>query len=305
MDHLQHERQHEVVGQGMLKKYLSITKPGIIFGNLISVAAGFFLAAKTEPASVMLLLTTLAGVGLVIASGCVVNNIFDRDIDQKMKRTRNRELVQGNINTDVAFIYSLVMLLAGTALLFQFVNPMSAVVVLLGYVFYVFFYTMWYKRNSVYGTLVGSISGAVPPLVGYLGVTNYLSLEAVLLFIMFCLWQMPHSYAIAMFRIQDYRDAGIPVLPVKEGVDKAHQHMKAYVVAFGAVALGLFLLGEAGYEYLAVSAAVCFMWTKVTFRKVDCLNYIQWSKTVFKVSLLVVMSISGVLGLELILLHFL
>ncbi|MEZ9856375.1 UbiA family prenyltransferase, partial [Vibrio breoganii] len=107
--------------------------------------AGFFLAAKTEPANAMLLLTTLAGVGLVIASGCVVNNIFDRDIDQKMKRTQNRELVQGNINTDVAFVYALVLLLSGTALLFQFANPISAVMVLLGYVFYVFFYTMWYK----------------------------------------------------------------------------------------------------------------------------------------------------------------
>lgn len=288
----------------MLKSYLSITKPGIIFGNLISVAAGFFLAAKSEPANFLLLLTTLVGVGLVIASGCVVNNIFDRDIDQKMKRTQNRELVMGNINIDAAFVYALVLLLNGTALLFQLVNPLSAVVVLLGYVFYVFFYTMWYKRNSVYGTLVGSISGAVPPLVGYLAVTNYISLEAILLFIMFCLWQMPHSYAIAMFRMQDYRDAGIPVLPVKEGITKAHQHMKAYVVAFGVVAVSLFMLGEAGYEYLAVSAAVCFMWTRVTFQKVNYNNYIQWSKAVFKVSLLVVMSISGVLGLELIPLPF-
>lgn len=288
----------------MLKSYLSITKPGIIFGNLISVAAGFFLAAKSEPANFLLLLTTLVGVGLVIASGCVVNNIFDRDIDQKMKRTQNRELVMGNINIDAAFVYALVLLLNGTALLFQLVNPLSAVVVLLGYVFYVFFYTMWYKRNSVYGTLVGSISGAVPPLVGYLAVTNYISLEAILLFIMFCLWQMPHSYAIAMFRMQDYRDAGIPVLPVKEGITKAHQHMKAYVVAFSAVAIGLFMLGEAGYEYLAVSAVVCFMWTRVTFQKVNYNNYIQWSKAVFKVSLLVVMSISGVLGLELIPLPF-
>ncbi|MHC0522728.1 heme o synthase, partial [Vibrio harveyi] len=252
----------------------------------------------------LLLLTTLVGVGLVIASGCVVNNIFDRDIDQKMKRTQNRELVMGNINIDAAFVYALVLLLNGTALLFQLVNPLSAVVVLLGYVFYVFFYTMWYKRNSVYGTLVGSISGAVPPLVGYLAVANYISLEAILLFIMFCLWQMPHSYAIAMFRMQDYRDAGIPVLPVKEGITKAHRHMKAYVVAFGVVAIGLFMLGEAGYEYLAVSAAVCFMWTRVTFQKVNYNNYIQWSKVVFKVSLLVVMSISGVLGLELIPLPF-
>ncbi len=106
----------------MLKSYLSITKPGIIFGNLISVAAGFFLAAKSEPANFLLLLTTLVGVGLVIASGCVVNNIFDRDIDQKMKRTQNRELVMGNINIDAAFVYALVLLLNGTALLFQLVK---------------------------------------------------------------------------------------------------------------------------------------------------------------------------------------
>ncbi|MDF4886439.1 protoheme IX farnesyltransferase, partial [Vibrio parahaemolyticus] len=104
----------------------------------------------------------------------------------------------------------------------------------------------------------------------------------------------------AMFRMQDYREAGIPVLPVKEGIHKAHRHMKAYVVAFGAVSLGLFLLGEAGYEYLAVAAVVCFMWTKVTFRSIDDNNYIAWSKSVFKVSLLVVMGISGVLGVELI-----
>ncbi|MDN3612198.1 heme o synthase [Vibrio ostreicida] len=284
----------------MFKRYVSITKPGIIIGNLISVAAGFFLAAKTESASATLLLATLAGVGLVIASGCVVNNIFDRDIDQKMKRTQNRELAQGNINIDVAFIYALVMLLSGTALLYQLANPLAAVVVLLGYVFYVFFYTMWYKRHSVYGTFVGSLSGAVPPLVGYLAVTNYISLEATVLFAMFCLWQMPHSYAIAMFRMQDYREAGIPVLPVTQGIEKAHRHMKAYVVAFGGLALALFLLGEAGYEYLAVAAITCGMWMQVTFRNLDHNNCIKWSKSVFKVSLVVVMSLSGVLGLELI-----
>lgn len=284
----------------MLKRYISITKPGIIVGNLISVAAGFFLAAKTEPASFVLLAVTLLGVGLVIASGCVVNNIFDRDIDQKMARTQQRDLVKGTINIDVAFVYALALLLSGTVLLYQLANPLAAVVVLLGYVFYVFFYTMWYKRTSVYGTLVGSLSGAVPPLVGYLAVTNYISLEAMLLFTMFCLWQMPHSYAIAMFRMKDYRDANIPVLPLQAGIYKAQRHMKAYVVAFGLVSLALFLLGSAGYEYLAVSALVCLMWTRVTFRPIDERNYVHWSKSVFKASLLVVMSVSGVLGLELI-----
>ncbi|MGV3002662.1 heme o synthase [Vibrio sp.] len=284
----------------MLKEYLSITKPGIIVGNLISVLAGYFLAAKSEPATLSLLLFTMLGVALVIASGCVINNIFDRDIDFKMSRTQNRTMVKGEIKVDHAFLYALVMLLAGTGLLYKMANPLSAVMVLLGYVFYVFFYTMWYKRTSVYGTLVGSVSGAIPPLVGYLAVTNYISFEAVLLFSLFCLWQMPHSYAIAMFRMQDYQEAGIPVLPVVKGIQRARQHMMAYVVAFSLVALGLYVFGHTGYEYLAVAALACFVWSKVTFRSMDQSNYIQWSKSVFKTSLLVVMAFSTVLGLELI-----
>ncbi|MGX9520224.1 protoheme IX farnesyltransferase [Vibrio mediterranei] len=288
----------------MLKNYLTITKPGIIFGNMVSTAAGFFLAAKSEHVDITLFFAALVGVGLVIASGCVVNNIFDRDIDQKMERTKHRDLVQGYVNMDVAFVYALFLLLVGTALLYQMTNPLSAVVVLIGYVFYVFFYTMWYKRHSVYGTLIGSISGAVPPLVGYLAVTNYLSVESVLLFLLFCLWQMPHSYAIAIFRMEDYRQAGIPVLPVKEGLNKANQHIRHYVLAFCAVATALFFVGEANYEYLIVVGAMSAFWARVTFRDMNSSNYIDWSKAVFKVSLLVVTSFSGVLGLELLPLHF-
>lgn len=288
----------------MLKNYLTITKPGIIFGNMVSTAAGFFLAAKSEHVDITLFFAALVGVGLVIASGCVVNNIFDRDIDQKMERTKHRDLVQGYVNMDVAFVYALFLLLVGTALLYQMTNPLSAVVVLIGYVFYVFFYTMWYKRHSVYGTLIGSISGAVPPLVGYLAVTNYLSVESVLLFLLFCLWQMPHSYAIAIFRMEDYRQAGIPVLPVKEGLNKANQHIRHYVLAFCAVAAALFFVGEANYEYLIVVGAMSAFWARVTFRDMNSSNYIDWSKAVFKVSLLVVTSFSGVLGLELLSLHF-
>jgi protoheme IX farnesyltransferase len=284
----------------MLKSYVSITKPGIIVGNLISTAAGFFLAAKSEQASGSLFIATLVGVALVIASGCVINNIFDRDIDSKMARTKQRSLVTGEVNLDHAFVYAMVLLLVGTGALYTLTNALSAVVVLLGYIFYVFFYTMWYKRTSVYGTLVGSISGAVPPLVGYLAVTNYISMEAVLLFSLFCLWQMPHSYAIAMFRMSDYKEAGIPVLPVVEGVEKARKHMMAYVVAFNLVALGLYLVGNAGYLFLVVAAAVCYMWTKVTFAQLEKDNLIPWSKSVFKISLVVVMGISTVLGVELI-----
>ncbi|MDP5252615.1 MULTISPECIES: heme o synthase [unclassified Vibrio] len=283
----------------MIKSYLTITKPGIIIGNLISVAAGFFLAAKSESASGWLLLITMAGVACVIASGCVVNNIFDRDIDSKMSRTQHRPMVKGDINIDIAFIYSVGLLIVGTGLIYQFTNPLSAVVVLLGYIFYVFFYTMWYKRTSVYGTLIGSISGAIPPLVGYLAVTNYISLEAIILFALFCIWQMPHSYAIAMFRMQDYQQANVPVLPIVCGIEKARKHMQAYVVLFSVLSLALYAFGHAGFEFLAVAALLCFMWLKVTFRRIKEGNYIAWSKTVFKMSLVIVMSFSTVLGIEL------
>lgn len=282
-----------------IKGYLSITKPGIVFGNLISTAAGFFLAAKSETADVYLLLNTLLGVAFVVGSGCVINNIYDRDIDKKMSRTKNRALVTGEISLDHAFGYALVLLLAGTFLLYYTTNPLASVVVLLGYIFYVFFYTMWYKRKSVLGTLVGSLSGAVPPFVGYIAVTNYVSLESVLLFTLFCIWQMPHSYAIAMFRMKDYQQAGIPVLPVVEGIYKARTHMISYVILFNLIALGLFIFGHTGYEYLVVSAAVCFMWTRVTFKTINEENYVSWSKAVFKTSLVVVMGFSTVLGVEL------
>ncbi len=283
----------------MLKAYFSITKPGIIAGNLVSVAAGFFLAALSESANVLLLLYTLIGVAAVIASSCVVNNIFDRDIDRKMARTRDRLLVTGAINSDHAFIFALLLLLAGTGAIYLLVNPLSAVVVLLGYIFYVFFYTMLYKRRSVHGTLVGSLSGAVPPLVGYLAVTNYISVEAILLFLLFCLWQMPHFYAIAMFRMQDYQQAGIPVLPLVAGVERARRQMIAYVVAVNLVALALFLFGQAGYEFLLVAGGACLLWARVTFRPIRAGDYVGWSKPVFHMSLVVVMAISSALGIEL------
>ncbi len=285
----------------MLKDYITITKPGIIIGNLVSFAAGVFLAGKSEPLDTLEVMCATVGVALIIASGCVLNNIYDKDIDSKMRRTKKRAEAMSRINVDHAFIYALLLLSFGTVLLFETINPLTTIVVLMGYIFYVFFYTMWYKRSSIYGTLVGSLSGAVPPLAGYLTVTNYISTESLLLFVLFCLWQIPHSYAIALFRIRDYHQADIPVLPIVKGIQRARRHMQAYVLIFSLTALGLFLYGHTGFEYLAITAVVCGLWTRVTFRSINAHNYVPWAKNVFKTSLIVVMSISGALGLELLL----
>ncbi len=206
----------------MFRRYLTVTKPGIIMGNLISVAGGFLLASRGDVDGV-LMLATLVGLSLVVASGCAINNVIDRDIDAKMARTQGRVTVTGEMSVMAALLHALVLAVLGFGALYWFTNTLALSFAVFGFVIYVGVYSLHMKRNSVYGTLVGSLSGAVPPVVGYCAVTGQFDSGAGVLLLMFCVWQMPHSYAIAIFRYQDYQVANIPVLPVAQGVEKAKQ----------------------------------------------------------------------------------
>ena len=203
-----------------LRGYVQVTKPGIIMGNLISVAGGFLLAAQGN-VDLTLMFATMIGLSSVVASGCAVNNCIDRDIDAKMKRTRNRVTVTGEISVQAVLSFGIGLGVVGFTMLAIFTNSLAVLFAAIGYVVYVGVYSLYMKRNSVYGTLVGSFSGAVPPVVGYCAVTGQMDMGAVILLLMFSLWQMPHSYAIAIFRFDDYAAANIPVLPVAQGMTKA------------------------------------------------------------------------------------
>ncbi|MBC7209463.1 MAG: UbiA family prenyltransferase, partial [Pseudomonas sp.] len=163
-----------------VKHFIQITKPGIIFGNVLSVAGGFFLAAKGH-VDFALFLAVVIGTSLVVASGCVFNNCIDRDIDHKMERTKNRVMVQGGMSLPLALIYATLLGVAGFSLLYVQANPLAAFCALVGFVVYVGFYSLWLKRKSVHGTLVGSLSGAMPPVIGYCAVSNSFDLAAVTL----------------------------------------------------------------------------------------------------------------------------
>ena len=239
----------------MMKQYLQVTKPGIIFGNLISVIGGFLLASKGS-LDVPLFILTMAGVSLVVASGCVFNNYIDRDIDCIMERTKNRALVRGLIAPGVSLWYASALGVAGIALLYFAANPLAALLAVLGFLVYVGVYSLYMKRHSVYGTLVGSLSGAAPPVIGYCAVSGQFDSGALILLAIFSLWQMPHSYAIAIFRFKDYQAANIPVLPVVKGIVVAKHHITLYILAFMVPTLMLFLGGYAGYKYLVVATAV-------------------------------------------------
>ncbi len=183
----------------MLKKYYYLTKPGIIYGNALTVVAGFLLASKGN-VNLLTLVTTVIGVSLVIGSGCVFNNYIDRDIDRVMSRTEKRALVLGHIPTINAMVFGAVLGVVGFALLGIFSSNLVVLIGLIGYIDYIVLYGIS-KRKSVHGTLIGSVSGATPIVAGYCAVTGRIDSAAIILFFVLATWQMPLFYAIAMYRI--------------------------------------------------------------------------------------------------------
>lgn len=245
------------------KRYLQVTKPGITAGNLIATTGGYLLASQGQPLDGGRLLATMAGLSLVVASGCAINNCIDRDIDARMERTQKRVLVTGAMSLKAAFAHGLVLGVAGFAALALWTNMLAVACAAFGYFIYVGVYSLYMKRNSVYGTVIGSLSGAVPPVAGYCAARGQFDAGALILLLMFCLWQMPHSYAIAIFRFKDYEAAGIPVLPVVRGVPAAKRQIVLYILAFAVATVMLAVGGYAGYGYLFVACATSAWWLKM------------------------------------------
>ncbi|MGD8174568.1 heme o synthase [Marinimicrobium sp. ARAG 43.8] len=281
-----------------MNRYLTVIKPGIVMGNLISVAGGFFLASRGE-IDWGLFLATVIGLSLVVASGCAINNHIDRDIDAKMRRTCHRVTVTGELSASATLWFGIVLGLAGVGLLAACTNTTSVNFAALGFVVYVGVYSLYMKRHSVYGTLVGSLAGAVPPVVGYCAVTGQCDAGALILLVMFCLWQMPHSYAIAIFRYQDYEAANIPVLPVAKGIGKARRHIVLYIAVFGLVTVLLPLSGYTGGAFMLVACCTSLWWLAMALRgyrpEVD---FAGWARQVFAFSIVTITALSITMALD-------
>jgi heme o synthase len=280
-----------------IKNYLLVAKPGIIFGNMVSAAGGFFLASKGR-ADAAALLATVTGISLVVASGCVFNNCVDRKIDRKMNRTRNRALAKGLISLKIAVTYAAMLGIAGAALLYAATNLLAVLIVLAGLVIYVGVYSLYMKRNSVYGALIGSLAGATPPLAGYCAVTGRFDLGAVILLSMFSLWQMPHCYAIAVFRLDDYAAAAIPVLPVTQGTAAARTHIAGYIMAFVGTTLMLTFAGYTGYRTFAVAIVLGLSWLYLAWSGYKSSDERLWARRLFIFSILTIFVLSVMMSID-------
>ncbi len=280
-----------------VRSYSLLTKPGIMLGNAITVAGGFFLAARGH-FSLLLFLETVVGLSLLIGSSCVFNNYIDRVADAKMARTKNRALVSGMISVRRALLFAILLGLFGVAFLFLFTNLLTLFVAVFGFFVYVILYS-FSKYYSMHGTLVGSVAGAVPPIVGYTAVSHELDTGAFILFAILALWQMPHFFAIALFRQNDYAAAAIPVLPLVKGIHTTKVHMLLYVVAFLFVSPLLTVFGYTGYGYLILALLLGLGWLWLSIRGFDpATKDVRWARRMFTYSLVVITSLSIAMMLD-------
>lgn len=281
----------------MIKNYYSLTKPGIIYGNLVTVIGGYFLASSGN-FSLKLFLSTILGISLVIACGCVINNCIDRDIDSVMKRTCKRVLVTGLISIRSALLYALILGILGFLLLALNTNKITVIVASVGLFVYVVLYSMWFKRNSIYGTLVGSISGAVPILVGYCAVTNHFGLGAVILFFILATWQMPHSYAIGIRLLDDFSKASIQILPVKKGIYLTKINIVLYVILFSISILALYVFKYVAFTYLVVLGAMSLFWVILSIMGFRAKSNKTWATRMFIYSIIIIVVFSVMIALD-------
>lgn len=275
------------------KSYCLLTKPRIIMGNVICTAGGLALASKGT-IHLWLFLGTLLGLSFVIASACVFNNFIDREADKKMERTQDRALVKGSISAQNAIAFALALGLLGSAVLYQFTNLLTVGIAIFGFFVYVILYS-YSKYYSMHGTLIGSVAGAVPPVVGYCAVSNRLDLGAGLFFLMMVLWQMPHFFAIAIYRLDDYAKASIPVLPVKKGVRTTKIQMLLYIIAFTCISALLTLCGYTGYAYLTAVILLGALWTWGSIQGFKCADDQVWARKMLRLSLIVITALCFVI----------
>lgn len=277
-----------------MRTYYMLTKPGIIMGNLITTAGGFALACRAG-FNFFLFFEMLGGLGFVIASACICNNYIDRYADQKMARTKNRGLAKGTVSPVKALSLATVLGLSGLTILAIFTNLLATLVALAGFFIYVVVYS-YVKYFSDCATLLGSISGAVPPVVGYVAVSNSLDMGALLLFLILVLWQMPHFYSIALYRQDEYAAASIPVLPITKGVYVTKVQMVAYIVAFMTATAMLTVLGYTGYAYLIIATLLGGTWLALSFKGFKAKDDKRWARKMFAVSLVTIVGLSILLA---------
>lgn len=253
-------QRREVSAIERVKAYVMLTKPRIILLLLVTTVPAMILAESSMPSG-WLILATLAGGSLAAGGANAVNCFVDRDIDLKMERTSSRPIPSGAVSALGALVFGLALGVAGFAFLATTVNLLTAVLATGALGFYVLIYTVILKRHTSANIVIGGAAGAVPVLCGWSAVTDSLGWPAVVLFLIVFLWTPPHFWALAIKYKEDYRAAGVPMLPVTRGIKGTAKSILIYTAQMIAVTLLLVPVAGMGIIYLvaALSLGVLFI----------------------------------------------
>ncbi|MFD2694764.1 heme o synthase [Sporolactobacillus shoreicorticis] len=270
----------------MVHDVLTTVKIGIVNSNLMTTFTGLWLALFFNEENIGTLagsvIFVLMGTALVIAGGCSLNNFIDRDIDPLMERTHERPSATGKMSGRTVLIMGLSLSVLGLLALLA-ASVTAAIYGLLGLLVYVLVYTLWLKRSHSMNTVVGSVAGAVPPIIGWAAVDPSLQSPIPwILFLVLFLWQPPHFLALAMKRVEEYRRAGIPMLPVVAGFEITKRQMIFYVAVLVPTSLLLYALGPV---YLVSALILGFTWLGLAIYGLMAKDTVKWARLMFVYSL--------------------
>jgi protoheme IX farnesyltransferase len=259
----------ERVAWGSWRDYVTLTKPRIMSLLLVTGFCGMIAGARGWPGTTV---TVSAMVGLALACGgaSALNHVLDRDIDPLMgERTKRRPVASGRVSPSRAIEFGLALSAFSFVLLASTINLLTAVLALVGNLFYVLVYTRWLKRSTPQNIVIGGAAGAVPPLVGWAAATGNVTVSALLLFAIVFVWTPPHFWALAILIKHNYKAAGVPMLPVVRGDRETARQIVLYSAGLVAVTLLPWAWGSAGLLYLAsaLGLGAVFIWLAERLRR--------------------------------------
>ena len=251
----------------IFQQFYALTKPRVVQLIVFCALIGMVLAVPGMPSAAELKIGVLAclGIWLVAGAAAAFNCIVEKGIDAKMKRTAWRPTAKGELSDTQTLIFSAALCAIGSAVLFFWVNPLTMWLTFATFIGYAVIYTVILKPLTPQNIVIGGASGAMPPVLGWAAMTNAVGPEALILFLIIFLWTPPHFWALALYRVEDYRKSGLPMLPVTHGNEFTRLQVFLYTLVLFPACLMPFVFGMSSWLYLVVAVVLSFGFTGYAF----------------------------------------
>lgn len=243
------------------RDYLTLTKPRVVAVMVLTSMVGMLLARPVLPSVELFILANL-GIALAASAAAAINHVVDRRIDAVMNRTKHRPVSDGKVSPAYALMFAFLLGASGLSILAIIANPLTAWLTFASIIGYAVIYTLYLKRATPQNIVIGGLAGAAPPLLGWTAVTGYFDGRALLLVLIIFAWTPPHFWALAIYRLEEYKKAAIPMLPVTHGVQFTKLHVVLYTVLLLIASALPVVVGMSGMIY-ALTAALLgarFLW---------------------------------------------